>query len=185
MTINKKVSKNEKGYTLYASFIPVVLVIGIILGTGYFLMKGEIKLPSFGRRITEVRRLKGFPTNIYTSEDIKKQRTIITNEDELSEFLNSVDSTGQLVVPENINFEKEFLAGVSTQTRDTTGYEITVKKVYADKKNKSLLISLRETRPAETCEVESESNVAIDLVALTKTDWNIDFEKVTEYDNCD
>lgn len=185
MTINKKPHQNEKGYTLYASFIPILLIIGIILGAGYFLMKGEFKLPSIGRSKTEVRRLKGFPTTIYTSENIEKKRAVITNKTELSEFLNSVDSTGQLVVPEDIDFEKEFLVGASTETRDTTGYKITVKKVYADKKDESLLISIRETRPAETCEVEDESNVSIDLVALTKTDWEIGFEKVTEYENCE
>ena len=68
MTNPKLNELNEKGYTLYASFIPILLIIAILFGPGYFLLKGEFDFPTLGSDKTEVRRFDGFPTVAYTKK---------------------------------------------------------------------------------------------------------------------
>jgi hypothetical protein len=183
-TTNNKHNHSERGYTLYASFIPIVLIILIIVGAGYFLLKGEFQMPKLGKDMAEVRRIEGFPTVAYTNGQLDKQRVVIKSTEELNEFLDMVDSTGQLIVLENINFEKEFLIGAATETNETSGYEMKIKKLIADKERKLLTVSLQETRPGDTCEVDIQNNVAVDIVAISKTDWEINFERVTKTDEC-
>lgn len=177
-------TKKTKHLTLYASFLPLIIVLAIIFGAGYFLMQGEFELPSFGTDITEVRRLGDFPTVVFTKAEIDKQRRVIKNQEDLEEFFNTVSPEGELILLEEIDWENEMLLGVSTESQDTTGYELKVRKVYADEDDQSLLISLRETRPGEACEVDVQNNVMVDLVAITKTDWDINFERIKEVDEC-
>ncbi len=174
----------NKTHTLYISLLPILLILGIIVGAGYMLMKGEFKLPKLTKDITEVRRLEGFPTVVKTTKVMDKQRVIITNDTELNNFLNEIDPSGQLVLNDNIDFEKEILIGATTETLQTTGYTFKVKKIYANKEDETLTISLRETKSGDTCIVENETNVAVDLVAITKTDWKINFERVKEIAEC-
>jgi len=174
---------NKEQATLRISLIPLVILIGIILFAGYFLMEGEIKLPKF-RKGPQIKRLEGFPTIIYTDKDLEKQRRIIKSEEELSEFLNYIDDSHLLTVKENINFEKEYLIAVSTETEDETDHEIKVRKVYADKNDETLLISVRERIPGKDCETEKDRNVPVDIVSISKTNWKIEFEKVKEVREC-
>ena len=181
------INNNEKGQILYASLLPILVVIAIIVGTGFYLLQGEIKLPKFGRDATELRRLEGYPTIVsLTAEDpkIEKQRVIIKNQEELNSFLNSVDPTGKLILKEDINFNKEYLLGISSDTNDTYGHEMRVKKIFENKEKNSLLVSIREITPDDACDEDIVPNVAIDIVAISKTDNPIEFEKVKEEYQC-
>lgn len=170
---------SKKPQILYISLLPVVLLVVLALGAGYFLMKDDLKLPSFSKE-PEVRRLEGFPTIIYTDQEIDKQREVIKDQESLEKFLKTADPTGNLALGEKINFEKEYLLGVTSPTQDEAGHEIKVKKLYEDKKEGSLLVSIRQTDNPESCEVVLQKNVAVDLVAISKTDYNIEFEVVKE-----
>jgi hypothetical protein len=166
------------------SFLPLLLLILIILGAGYFLIQGEIKLPKFDRG-PQIRRLEGFPTVIYTDRKVEKQRLVIKSEEELNDFLNLVDDTGLLTLREDIDFEKEFLLGVTSETEKEVDHEIKIRKVYEDKDDGSLLISIRETFPGETCDSEIDEHIAADLVAISKTDLDIEFERVKQVIECE
>lgn len=168
---------------LNMSLIPLVIIILLILGTGYFLLEGEIKLPKF-KRGPQIRRLDPFPTVVYTEKPIEKQRRVIKSEKELNEFLNYIDETGLLTLKEKVNFEKEFVIGVSTDTNDQTDNSLRVKKVYEDQPKSQLIVSVKEEVPGENCEVTNDKNVAVDLVAISKTEYNITFDRVKSIKEC-
>lgn len=174
---------NNQRATLKMSLIPLVILIGLILGAGYFLLQGEIKLPKFNKG-PQLRRLEGFPTVIYTDATLEKQRKILKSEQELAEFLNYMDPSGLTEVRSPINFDREYLIAVSSDTQDETGHTIKVKKIYQDKEDKTLLVTLEETEEAENCELENDKNVMADVVAISKTDWKVEFERVKKIIDC-
>lgn len=174
---------NEQKAILRISLIPLVIIIGLILGAGYLLMEGEVKLPKFNKG-PQITRLEGFPTVVYTDQALEKQRRIIRSEEELNDFLNYVDPSGLLEVNEKIDFNKNYLLGVSTETEEKTGHDVKVKKVYGNKKDKKIIVSLRETEAGSSCEVEMDSNISIDLVSISKTDFVIEFERTKQVTEC-
>jgi hypothetical protein len=174
----------KKTHTIYMSFLPLVVIILIILGAGFFLLQGEIKLPKFNKG-PQIRRLEGFPTVIYTNKQIEKQRLVIKSEEELYNFLNMVDETGLLTVREDIDFEKEFVLAVASETEKEVGHEIEIRKVYEDKEDGTILVSLRETFPGETCEIEIDEHIAIDVAVMSNTEHGIEYERVKKFEECD
>ncbi len=185
-TNNPETNTNEKGaFTLYSSFLPILLLLGIIIGAGYFLLSGEFDFPTLGGNKTEVRRLTGYPTIVYTTDQVDKQRLVIKSQEELNTFLNTIDPTGLLVLNEEINFDKEYLIAATTETRPTDGYKLKIKRLYEDTEDQSLLVSLEETRPEESCAVLEDSNIPVDIVAIKKTDMAIDFERIIIPDVCE
>lgn len=166
------------------SLIPLVILLGLILGAGYFLLQGEIKLPQFNRG-PQLRRLEGFPTVIVTDQKLDKQRSVIKSQEELAEFLNYIDPTGLTEIRSPINFDKEFVLVASTDTQPESGHAIKIKKVYEDKAKKRLSIVVEETEQGANCEIEKESNIAADAVAISKTDWDIEFDKVKKIADCE
>ena len=176
--------ENKQRASLKVSLIPLVVIVFLILGIGYFLLQGEITLPKL-RKGPTIQRLEGFPTVIYTQEDMKKQRRVIRNEQELDEFLNFVDKSGLLQMRESVNFEKEIILAVSSDTNEEVGRKIKIKKVYEDKEEKEIKVIIEETKPGETCTPEMDRNVTVDMVKLSKTDWEISFDRVTKVEECD
>jgi hypothetical protein len=170
--------------SLKVSLFPVVLLTGLILGIGYFLLSEEISLPKFNKGPT-IQRLEGFPTVIYSDRELEKERRVITNEQELSEFLNFIDETGLLDVKENINFEKNVVVAVSTDSNEEVGHKIKIDEVYEDKEENEILVQFEETKPGDSCEPEYDRNIAVDMVLLSKTDMEIDFEKITKVIECE
>ena len=175
---------NKQDAILRISLIPLVVIIGLILGAGYLLMEGEVKLPKLSKG-PQITRLEGFPTVVYTSDMLEKQRLVIKSEEELTEFLNYIDPSGLLEVNEKIDFEKEYLLGVSTQTEDETEHQLRVRKVYENKRDKQMLVSIRETEAGGTCDVEMDSNVSVDLVSVSKTELDVEFERIKQVLECD
>lgn len=175
--------KNKQKAALKVSLIPLVILILIILGVGYFLLQGEITLPKFNRGPT-LRRLEGFSTVIYSDRVVDKQRKIIKSEQELNEFLNFVDPSGLLQLKDKINFEKEFIIAVTSSTNNESDHKIKIRKVYEDKEAKKIIVLVEETNPGETCKIALDKNITLDMVALSKTDWQIKFDKVTKVEEC-
>lgn len=176
---------DQKKKLLYISFIPLTIIVLLIIGAGYLLLADDIKLPKFDKG-PQIRRLAGFPTIVYVDKETKadKERLVITNEKDLNEFLNRVDKTGLLTMRDKVDFNKEYVIAVATSVEDPEGHKVKVKKVYEDKPNKSLLVSIQETFPGENCKVESAPHIAVDLVAINKTNWKIEFDKVKDISNC-
>lgn len=169
---------------LKVSLLPLVILVGLIFGASYFLLKGEVKLPKFNKGPT-IQRMEGFPTVIYTDKEIQKTRKVITNEQELAEFLNLVDETGILTTKEKIDFEKNVVIAVATETNEEIGHKMKIKRVYEDREKKKILIEFEEVDPDSDCQMEIDNNIAVDMVMLSKTDWKIDFEKVTKVIECE
>jgi predicted Ser/Thr protein kinase len=170
---------------IYISLLPLIVIIILILGAGYFLLADEIKLPKFNKG-PQIRRIEGFPTTVFVEETAvaDKQRRVIKSEQELNEYLNSVDKTGMLTMRDKINFDKEYVIAVSTEVVKEDEHKVKVRKVYEDKDSKTLLVSIVETFPGDTCNIELNPHIGIDLVAINKTDWTIDFERVKDVEEC-
>lgn len=175
---------NKQSTTLNISLIPLFILISLIIGAGFFLLQGEIELPKFDRG-PKVRRIEGFPTVIYTDKEIEKQREVISNKEDLNEFLNFIDETGLLTLRENINFNKENLLAVATETNDETGVRLKIDKIYEDKEDQILIVTLEERVQGENCDLENDPNVAVDIAAISKTDWKIKFERVKKTIICE
>ena len=172
-----------KSIRLNFNVVPLLILVAI-LGAIYFFFLSENELIKIDRA-PEVRRINGFPTVAYTETELEKQRKVITSEEELAQFLNYVDESGYLIMREDIDFDKEFLLGVSSDTNPNDYHKIKIKKLYEDKENNKLLVSIRETEPDDTCVYEESPSVAVDLVAISKTGMLIDFERVKEVAECE
>ena len=174
----------KKTHTLYMSILPIILIVILIIGAGYLLTKGDIKILGLNDDTIEVTRVKGFPTTFTTNKLIEKQRSIIHNDKELETFLKTIDESGQLKVEDEINFDRVYLVGISSKTFATTGYETKVKKVYKNKEDNTITVLARELKPGDTCKVEQQPNITVDLVSISKTDKKIGFELIKEFDDC-
>lgn len=176
MSMNKSSKKK-------INLIPLFILLGLIVAV-YFVFLSDQEILQLDKDL-EVRRLNGFPTVAYTDKELEKQRAVITSEEELIEFLNYVDESGYLVVREDIDFNKEMLLGASTSTNEYEGTTIKIKKLYEDRDSNTLLVSLRETEPGDSCEVVENSNVAVDLVAIDITDMKVEYERVKQVKECE
>ena len=76
MTINQ----NAK---LKISLLPLAIVILLILSAGFLLLSNEFNITKVFRKNT-IRRIDGFPTIVYTSNNVEKQRSVIKNQQDLS-----------------------------------------------------------------------------------------------------
>ncbi len=170
--------------SLKVSLIPIVILIGLIIGAGYFLLQGEINLPKFNKGPT-IQRIEGFPTVIYTDNEMEKERKVITSEQELNEFLNQIDGTGLLTVREKINFEKSVVLAVVSGTNNDIGHKIKIRKVYEDKEENEIRVEFEETNPEDDCKMELDKNITVDMVILSGTGWDIEFDKITKVIECE
>lgn len=167
------------------SLLPILLIVGLIIGAGFLLVQGEVQLPWLKKDNTlEIRRLEGYPTVVYTNDIEDKQRIVIKSQEELEAFLKSVDKTGNLALGEKIDFNKEYLLAVASKTVNTKGFDMKIKKIYINEKDNSLLVSVRQAKPGETCTYDPDPNVPVDLVAIDKTDKSIEFELIKEVEEC-
>ena len=165
------------------NLIPIFVLIGLLIVI-YFVFLSDSQIFKLNNDI-EVRRLNGFPATTYTSKELEKRRLVITNEEELAEFLNYVDESGYLVVRENIDFNKEMLLGVSSDVNDYEGSEIKIKKLWSDKDANTLYVSIRETELGDSCELIPNKNVTLDLVAIDITGMKVEFDRIKEIKECE
>jgi len=178
---------NKQSKMAGVSALPLIIIFSLILGAGYFLLKGDIDLSSLfqDKNNLEMRRIEGFPTVVPVTTEHDKTQKIIQNEQGLIEFLASVDETNKLSVGEKINFEKEMLIGVATSNFSETGYRMKIRKIYVDRDSNSLLVSSMITQPGDTCPKEPQANVLVDIVAVDKTEMAVDFETLRQTELCE
>jgi len=169
---------------LNMSLLPLAIILVLIIGVGYFLLQGEIQLPKFNKG-PQIGRLENFPTVIDTTKDLEKIRLVIKSEAELDEFLNSIDNNNQLTVKEKINWDRQYVIAVTSSTNEESGHKIKIAKAYENKTDKTLLIKILESEKGVGCDVETGKNIAVDLVTITKTDYQIDFEREKSFDLCE
>ncbi len=176
----------KKSETLYLSFLPLIILIVLILGAGYFLLAGEIKIPflNTSNRL-EVKRLANFPVTVETQNAVDKTRLVIKSQQQLDEFVKSIDKDGAFSAPKDINFNNEYLIAVSSKTFMETGHALKIKKIYKEKDTNTLLVSIEQIDPVESCLNNTslpKSNVIVDIVSVKKTDKTFDFEVVKKND---
>ena len=147
------------------SMIPLAIIIVLIIGAGYFLMKGEFKLFNFNKGIEIVRLEKeGFPSVVFTDKPVEKIRRVLKSQDELNQFLNEVDPTGLTVLKRDTDFNKEYLIAASSSTNSETGRKVKIKRAVIDKETKTLTFIIEETEAGSKCPVDAAKNIAIDIV---------------------
>ncbi len=184
MNMNNNLNQKQTNMAGMAK-LPLIILLGLVIGAGYFLLQGDVKIPFFNDDNTvEVRRLDDYPAKIALSEELEKTQTVIKSEEELVNFLASVDPTGALTLDEKINFDREYLIGTTSKTFTTGGYEFKTRKVYEDKEKNELTVSSVIRKPADDCIVTQELNMFVDIVAISKTDKAVNFETVTETYTC-
>jgi len=170
------------------NLVPVILIFVLILGAGYLLLKDTLKLPWFrGGNTVEITRLEGFPRVWDTQKEIKKVRRVIKSEAELKEFFayaDMVDDTSVDSILNQVNFDKESLLGVTSDTQSETEGLIRIKKVDIDKAKKKLNVKIIQYKPDTTCVPEIKSNILIDIVKISKSDNEIGFDVVKENRSC-
>ena len=178
-------NKNQKAH-LNVSLIPLAIIISLILGAGFFLLKDEINLPKFNKGPT-MRRIEGFSSLIYVDDDfeIERQKKVIKSREELNEFLNSIDKSGLLEVKESINFEKEFIIAVNSEVHEETGHRTKIGKIYEDVTENRLLVLVEEKEAGDSCKTDPDRNVTLDIIAVSKTDLRISFDRVKKVEECE
>lgn len=168
------------------SALPLIIIIGLILGAGYLLLKDSIDL-SFLEvdNDLEMERLENFPKTVPVSENIDKQRTVIKSEEELVDFLSYVSKSKNLSVGRKIDFNKKMLIAVSTKSYETGGYSVKIEKIIKDKETDSLYVTSLITEPGDTCAVTQQLNSSVDMVIVDKTKMNVEFETLRTTDLCE
>ena len=171
------------------NIVPVLLILILILGAGYLLLKDTLKLPWFRNDNTiEITRLEGFPRSWNTQKDIKKSRIVIKSESELRDFFTNVDmddDTSLQAIIKAVNFETEYLLAVNNGVQEETEGLLRIKRVERDDSKKRLTIKVYQYKPDTTCVPEINKNVLIDIVKISKSDYEVKFEIITENRSCD
>jgi hypothetical protein len=171
------------------NIVPVLLILILILGAGYLLLKDTLKLPWFRNDNTiEITRLEGFPRSWNTQKDIKKSRIVIKSESELRDFFTNVDmddDTSLQAIIKAVNFETEYLLAVNNGVQEETEGLLRIKRVERDDSKKRLTIKVYQYKPDATCVPEINKNVLIDIVKISKSDYEVKFEIITENRSCD
>lgn len=179
--INKQKHTNMAGM----GALPLIILLGLIVVAGYFLLQGDIKIPFLKNTNTvAVRRLADYPAKITLTEEKDKMQSVIKSEDDLVKFLASADPSNKLTINEKIDFNKEWLLGVVSKTVKESGTEFRVKKVYLDKEHNQLSVTSLMRKPGDTCIAVAELSAFVDIVAINKTDKEITFETLTETYTC-
>jgi len=166
--------------------LPIIIILTLIFGAGFFMLKGDVNIPFLKKSNSlSLRRIDRFPTTIEVDHEIDKMRHVIKNENELKEFFNAINPS--LTLGENINFDKEYLIAVSTKSKEDNGISMKIKRIEKDQKDEDeeLIVRLIQTEYSpETCVVEEKQTVALDIVAIDKTDKEFHFVRVLDEQNC-
>lgn len=172
------------------NIVPVILIFVLILGAGYLLLKDTLKLPWFRDDNTiEITRMEGFPRAWVTDKEIKKVRRVIENEAELQEFFAYADMTADRASLDSllgqVDFNKELVIGVTSDTQEETEGLLRIKRVELDKVKKKLKVQLIQYSPDATCVPEVKKNVLVDIVKIERSDNEIGFDVVKQNRSCD
>lgn len=171
------------------NLVPVILIFVLILGAGYLLLKDTLKLPWFRNDNTiEITRMEGFPRAWVSEKEIEKVRRVIENKAELQEFFDYADMTSDQAsldaVLAQVDFDKELVLGVTSDTKEETESLIRVKRVEIDKVKKKLTVQIIQYKPDSTCVPEIKKNILVDIVKIDRSDNEIDFDVIQQTRSC-
>jgi predicted RNA-binding protein with PUA-like domain len=170
--------------TIRMSMIPLVIIVALILGAGFLLLKGEINFKKIFNPSPQIRRIQGFPTIVYRDTAPAKVRAIIKSQDDLNAFLKQADTTGLLTFKDSVNFNREMLIGVTSDFYTTSDRSIRIKKVYENADKDALVVSIDEFVMDNDCETDKSNYISVDMIAITKTTKPIKFERVKHVTQC-
>ena len=185
-------NKTKPGIKIYVNILPLVIIFLLIGGAGYFLFGQDIELPSFkpGSSI-KVTRIDNFPQRITVETEREKTNEVITSEEALTRYMATIDPKGQIDLKEDFNFNKNFLVAVSSSTLEGPLNRYKIKKVERDSEDKKLTIQKELTIPMSECidkvteEEASVKSIIVDMVIISKNDWEIDFEALKKELPCE
>ena len=89
-----------------------------------------------------------------------------------------------LQIKEKINFNKEYLVAINTDTQDRTERTARIKRITEDKTKNIMAVSIEESEKDEKCDVEKDNNFIVDIVAVTKSDKTFDFDRKKSIEAC-
>lgn len=172
------------------NILPILIVVAIIILAGYPLLKGSINLPWQKKdKKIQVTRMEGFPRSWETEKPIKKSYRVIQNQAELEEFFNYADMSSQQDllnnILSNVNFNKEQILAAVSDVQEEMGNQIKIKKIEEDKEDRTLKVTVLQTKQDKTCIPEIKNNVLIDIVKIDKTNYKIDFDTLRQTKSCD
>ena len=133
--------------------------------------------------------MEGFPRSWVSEKEVEKVRRVIENKAELQEFFDYADMTSDQTslnaVLAQVDFDKELILGVTSDTQEETEGMIRVKRVEIDKIEKRLMVQIIQSKPDSTCVPEIKKNILIDIVKIDRSDNQIEFDVIKQNRSCD
>ena len=173
-----------KSKTSTANFLPIIAIVILITAAGFLLTKEDIDLPWKPSNKVTATHLVNFPREVPTLQELKKDRKVLKSQDELNNYLKTIDPTGSTRIEEEIDFNRYFVVAANTETLTRDGYKMKIRRIYQDKEANELKVMLLLTEPGETCETQEVTNVVVDMVKVRKTDMKFSFGREKQIKEC-
>ncbi len=167
-----------------ANFLPIIAIAILIAAAGFLLTKDDLELPWMPSDKVTATHLVNFPREVPTLQELEKDRKVLKSQDELNNYLKTIDPTGSTRVEEDIDFNRYFVVAANTETLIEDGYKMKIRRIYEDKEENELKVMILLTEPGDTCETQEVTNVVVDMVKVKKTDMNFSFGREKQTKEC-
>lgn len=167
-----------------ANFLPIIAIAILIAAAGFLLTKDDLELPWMPSDKVSATHLINFPREVPTLQELEKDRKVLKSQDELNNYLKTIDPTGSTRVDEDIDFNRYFVVAANTETLTEDGYKMKIRRIYEDKEENELKVMILLTEPGDTCETQEVTNVVVDMVKVKKTDMNFSFGREKQTKEC-
>jgi hypothetical protein len=167
-----------------ANFLPIIAIAILIAAAGFLLTKDDLDLPWMPSNKVSATHLVNFPREVPTLQELVKDRKVLKSQDELNNYLKTIDPTGSTRVEENIDFNRYYVVAVNTETLIEDGYKMKIRRIYEDKDENELKVMILLTEPGDTCETQDVTNVVVDMVKVKKTDMKFSFGREKQTKEC-
>lgn len=167
-----------------ANFLPIIAIAILIAAAGFLLTKDDLELPWMPSDKVTATHLANFPREVPTLQELEKDRKVLKSQDELNNYLKTIDPTGSTRVEEDIDFNRYFVVAANTETLTEDGYKMKIRRIYEDKEENELKVMILLTEPGDTCETQEVTNVVVDMVKVKKTDMNFSFGREKQTKEC-
>lgn len=161
--------------------IPLIVIVVLIVVLGSILLRDNIV--SLFKPRNAFTKVEGYPREVDSTKPIERTRTIVRSEQEFKDLIKKLfDDENKVPMPEN-DFSRNDLYVVTTDLNDTKGFRLKVRSMNIDDKNEFQAI-LERQKPGKTCINDAVSNVAMDIVKISKDIPEIDAERVDKIIDC-
>lgn len=167
-----------------ANFLPIIAIAILIAAAGFLLTMDDLELPWMPSDKVTATHLVNFPREVPTLQELEKDRKVLKSQDELENYLKTIDPTGSTRVEEDIDFNRYFVVAANTETLTEDGYKMKIRRIYEDKEENELKVMILLTEPGDTCETQEVTNVVVDMVKVRKTDMNFSFGREKQTKEC-